>query len=234
MSFRFKQFTIHQDQAAMKVCTDSCILGAYIRLESQNVRHILDIGTGTGLLALMLAQRTTAQIDAVEIDEAAFRQAELNVLKSPFASQIKVWHKAIQAFFPDKKYDLIVSNPPFFYKNFPSTNQAKNKALHQNTLTFDQLLEALTRLLAPKGIFYVLLPHYEMRILVEKAQKFGIFLQNELVIFNNPAQKPFRKISAMGFEPNVPITTQILTIKDANQHYTAEFKELLKEYYLIF
>ena len=114
--FQFKQFTIHQDKCAMKVCTDACLFGAFVANEIQDktINHILDIGAGTGLLSLMLAQKSNAAIDAVEIDKSTYEQAEENISQSSWKEKITVYNSGIADFYSNYKYDLIISNPPFF------------------------------------------------------------------------------------------------------------------------
>ena len=144
--FKFKQFTIDQDQCAMKVCTDSCLFGAwvaeYLEQEKNSLKTILDIGTGTGLLSLMLAQKTTANIDAVEIEEAASLQASNNFLASPWNNRLQVYHAPIQLFKPihPKSYVFIICNPPFYENNLKTDNQLKNLALHSEALSLANLI----------------------------------------------------------------------------------------------
>ena len=126
--FQFKQFTIHQDKCAMKVCTDACMLGAWTagKLGGSGINNILDIGCGTGLLSLMLSQKINASIDAVEIDADAAKQAGENISASPWAANIRVIHTSLQEFMPKKKYDLIICNPPFYENDLRSEHENKN------------------------------------------------------------------------------------------------------------
>src|SRR5437868_5022622 len=139
--FQFKQFIIQQDNCAMKVCTDACLFGAYIANELQSipVNTILDIGAGTGLLSLMLAQKTTAVIDAVEIDNAAFEQAKENIAASPWKEKINTYHADISTFKTGKRYEHIISNPPFFEDDLRSNDEKKNFAKHDSSLTLENL-----------------------------------------------------------------------------------------------
>ncbi|GAB3768870.1 methyltransferase [Spirosoma horti] len=250
--FSFKQFTIQQDRTAMKVCTDACVLGAYAEvtgIESTDagglVKRILDIGTGTGLLALMTAQRNQrAQIDAVEVDEAAFGQAQENVVASPFAERVHVWHSRIQDFEPADRYDRILTNPPFYTNHLRSPDSAVNRALHTDELPFPELIEAVVRLMKPDGQWWVLLPPYETEKLAILAEQAGLHAYKRLLLRHN-AQKPaFRIITGFSFEERYP-EEETLTIYEPKkttdlpenrlaETYTSEFRTLLREFYLIF
>lgn len=230
--FRFKQFQVNQDQTAMKVCTDACVLGAYV--QAGKARRVLDIGTGTGLLALMLAQRHTAgEFDAVEMNEQACLQARENVQASPFADQIQVHHTSIQAFLPTEKYDLIVTNPPFYTDYLQSGKQAQDNALHTNTLPTGELLEAVTRLLAYEGEAWVLLPPYQMDVLTQEARAWGLYPFHTLRVHSLPTKPVWRVVQGFSFVEQ-PITAKTLFVSDSPQVYSQDFTALLKEYYLNF
>jgi tRNA1Val (adenine37-N6)-methyltransferase len=173
--FQFKQFTIHQDQCAMKVSTDACILGAWV--DVAQAENILDIGAGTGLLSLMMAQRSTACIDAVELDTPAFEQAKSNIAESNWGDRVEVFLGKIQDFSSDKKYDYIVSNPPFYQNHLKSEKVQKNQAHHTETLSFEELLDSVLRLRTTSGKFAVLLPAYEAKVLEDLAVSKGFFLK---------------------------------------------------------
>ncbi|MFT4033124.1 MAG: methyltransferase [Siphonobacter sp.] len=232
--FRFKQFTIHQDQAAMKVCTDACVLGAWANVTK--AKRILDIGTGTGLLALMLAQRLPgAHIDAVEIDTASATQARQNVSESPFAEAITVIESSIQDFTTDYPYDLIISNPPFFQNSLRSPDNKRNRAAHDEQLSLGELAAVAQKLLAPRGTFTVLLPPYESGLLENECQKVNLFLTCQLTLRHSPKKTPFRLIrSYQKTSSNQSIEKEVLCIQDENGQYTPDFVTLLQAYYLIF
>ncbi|WP_259014249.1 tRNA1(Val) (adenine(37)-N6)-methyltransferase [Emticicia fluvialis] len=237
--FQFKQFIIHQDQCAMKVCTDACILGAYA--EQENAQRILDIGAGTGLLSLMLAQRTEAKIDAVEIDEAAYKQANRNITESKFAHKVWLQHQSIQNFSQQNqdsdraRYDLIISNPPFYQNSLQSPDEPTSKALHATTLTLEELTDAVIQLLKPDGRFIVLLPPFEARQLAEVAQKKALYLSKRLLIQHNPQKQVFRHIMTFGKTPEAAYAEETLVIHEKETGaYSEKFRNLLSDYYTIF
>ncbi|WP_332367696.1 tRNA1(Val) (adenine(37)-N6)-methyltransferase [Spirosoma telluris] len=200
----------------MKVCTDACVLGAYADVGLGG--RVLDIGTGTGLLALMAAQRNpTATIDAVEVDEAAFGQATENVLASPFAERVAVVHQRIQDFGDARIYNRILTNPPFYTNHLRSPDAAANRALHTGELPFAELIEAVVRLMKSDGQWWVLLPPYETGKLAELARAIGLNPFKRLLLKHN-AQKPvFRVITGFSFGLVNSTKKQCLFTKPANE-----------------
>jgi len=233
--FQFKQFTVYQDACAMKVCTDACIFGAYLSsvLHSRELHanNFLDIGAGTGLLSLMMAQNTTGILDAIEIDEAAFVQAKQNIDQSPWKERITILNEDALAFNPGKKYDCILSNPPFFEGDLKSGNQQKDAAKHDTTLTLEQLLQVINRHLSPTGIFAVLLPYHRLDYFIEIAQEAGHFLNQSFLVKHTEAHPFFRGILLFS-NTQSPIEKQELAIKNKTGNYTPEFCELMQPYYL--
>ena len=217
----------------MKVCTDSCVLGAWANVK--DAEQILDIGTGTGLLTLMVAQRSEAKITAVEIDAAAAAQAEENFADSPWKNRIVLAQKSLQQFGQEnqQQFDVIICNPPFFQASLKSPNQAKTIAKHTQELPFEDLLHFVKRFLTPEGIFYLLLPPAEAEIFRNLALKEKLFSVKELQLFTQPGGKHLRTIYAYSFQEK-PSENQSLIIRNPDQTYTSEFAELLKDYYLIF
>lgn len=224
---------MQQDQCAMKVCTDACILGAYADVE--RAASILDIGTGTGVIALMAAQRSLATIDAVEIETGAYRQATANVQQSPFANRIRVFHEPIQLFNPEptRRYDVILSNPPFFRNHLRSDDPSRNVALHNDNLSLEELLQTAARLLAPSGKFSVLLPPYEANTLERYACSVGMFATRKLFIRHSTRHPVFRVIATYAGTPE-PTAEEELSIYQSGSQYTEAFQALLKAYYLAF
>lgn len=219
---------------AMKVCTDACIFGAFIQAE--NPLYVLDIGTGTGLLALMLAQRfTDGHIDAIDIDAEAYIQAKENIAHSSWANRIKIFHRSIQEFRKNssRKYDLIVSNPPFFSDHLKSGNRQKNIALHNDTLSSEDLIVSVKHFLSAHGMFYILLPEWEAEQFDKLAQQEEFSLSRQLIIRDNKNKKVIRIVSGYQFTPSIPYISELI-IKENSGAYTAEFRDLLKDFYLNF
>jgi tRNA1Val (adenine37-N6)-methyltransferase len=239
--FQFKKFRIEQAQTAMKVSTEACILGAVVNVD--NAQNTLDIGTGTGLLTLMLAQKNEKlKITAVEIEENAFKQAQKNILNASFPNEIVVEYCSIQDFerafdveFQRKKatlFDVIVSNPPFYKNSLLSNNPLKNLAHHIQSLDFEELVESIFHLLAPNGSAWILLPAPEMEIFIKICESKNIFVKSSLSIHHSSKHKILRKINT--FVKNKTHETQYtsLFIKDENNLYSTDFQELMKDYYL--
>jgi tRNA1Val (adenine37-N6)-methyltransferase len=229
--FTFKKFTIHQDQTAMKVTTDSCILGAYT--DVRGAKSILDIGTGTGLLSLMIAQRSEAKIDTIEIDKSAYNQAVVNVNESIFKEKITIHNSSIQDYISEKFYDLIISNPPFFQNHLKSETESRNNSLHTDTLSFEDLLSSVLRLLSPNGTFVVLLPMYESSVFEQLAILQELYPQKKLTIHHRKGSKILRIITTFG-RIKKEIINEELIIKNPDESYTPDFQVLLRDYYLIF
>ena len=220
----------------MKVCTDACVFGAWA--DSTGANQILDIGTGTGLLSLMAAQRNEkAQIDTVEIDPAAAGQARENIGSSPFAERIKVFQKPIQDFNPAYRYDAILINPPFFQSDLRSPDARINQAHHAESLTFSELLTAVARLLEVGGTWHVLLPPDENKTLLDMAQEQGWAKQRELTLYHTFARAPFRVMTTFVKSPLTEennFSEQLAIFESDGKTHTLAFRELLQEFYLNF
>jgi tRNA1Val (adenine37-N6)-methyltransferase len=175
--FQFKQFNINQERCAMKIGTDAVLLGAWCPINN-NPFSILDIGAGTGILSLMLAQRSTAeQIDALEIDESAYEQAVENFEGSPWGDRLFCFHAGLDEFVddPEDEYDLIVSNPPFFSEDYRSANEQRDLARFQEAMPFEELVEAADLLLSENGIFSVIIPFNEEDRFIELCAEVELF-----------------------------------------------------------
>lgn len=231
--FQFKQFTIRHDKCAMKVGTDGVLLGAWAGIESCN--RILDIGTGTGLIAMMLAQRSKAVIDAIDIDAEACLQAQENAESSPFAERIKIRHSALSDFAQTDTglYDLIVSNPPYFVDSLKCPDQKRNTARHTDTLTLEDLLQDSRKLLAPQGRIALILPYDLKKRLADCIRTQNLFLSKETSVIPVPGAEPKRLLAELTAEPPVfPTFSSQLTIEIARHQYTDEYVSLTKDFYL--
>ncbi|GEO03049.1 tRNA1(Val) (adenine(37)-N6)-methyltransferase [Adhaeribacter aerolatus] len=232
--FRFKQFLVKQDKCAMKVCTDSCILGAYAPVAE--AKTILDIGTGTGLLALMTAQRSEAQIQAIEIDALAAVQARENIAASPWADRISVYHQSLQEFAQHNQtlFDVIICNPPFYAASHKSPDKARNLAMHSHEFSLAELVHFSERFLSPNGCLFVLLPPAESRHLFALAENENLHLHSALQIFTATNGKHIRTVQEFSRNPATSVLSQDLFIRNPDNSYTPAFQQLLREYYLIF
>lgn len=227
--FRFKQFTVHQEGSAMKVCTDACIQGAFTAARLPVVSRLLDIGTGSGLLSLMLAQQTSAAIDAIELDAQAALQAAANFNSSPWGDRLKVIQQDVRAF-SGGPYPFIITNPPFYENDLKSANAKRNAAMHATSLGYEELLTVIKGLLTNDGAFSVLLPYdgfQRFRLLAEAA---GFTLRELLEVRQTPSHCFFRAVGIFG-APGV-LRASEMSVYDGQQQYTREFSALLKEYYL--
>lgn len=219
----------------MKVCTDSCLFGAWIAAEIEqkkiNAETILDIGTGTGLLSLMLAQKTNASIDAVEIDTNAFEQATGNIKASPWHERIKLFHSNIKNFNPGFKYDLIISNPPFYENDLLPADEGKNISKHSAALSLEELIIITKNILNKDGIFTVLLPWHRTKSFENIASKYSLFIKEKMRVKQTTSHNYFRTLLILQKAKAATKETE-LTIKDIGNRYSNEFKSLLKDYYL--
>ena len=233
--FRFKQFIIHQEKTSMKVCTDSCLFGAWIALMLEEkklaAKNILDIGTGTGLLSLMLAQKTDAAIDAIEINKLSFEEATTNFSESKWASQLQAHHSDIKNYRSGTQYDFIISNPPFFENDLLSRHPEKNIAKHQAGLTLENLLNAVTTLSESEGHFAVLLPYHRVDHFIVSAAENGLILQESVFVKQTPRHSFFRGMLLFGWK-QATVSQKELTIKDIDDNYSEELINLLSDYYL--
>jgi tRNA1Val (adenine37-N6)-methyltransferase len=233
--FRFKEFTIHQQQAGMKVSTDSCLFGAWCAQELRSMdpvpATILDIGTGTGLLLLMLAQQSMARLEGVELDLPSFEQAVENIRLSKWNDRIQLYNQDIRSFRSEIQYDLIVSNPPFYESSLKSENIQRNRALHDVGLKLDELLECVEYLLKPTGFFAVLLPFQRAEPFIQMAVNSKLYLYRRMDVRQTPMHKQFRSMLLFSKKAK-DLLQQEITIKDEKQHYTNDFANLLRDYYL--
>lgn len=220
----------------MKVCTDACLFGAWTATKLQkwlpHCENILDIGTGTGLLSLMLAQKTNAQIDAIELDAPAAAQAARNFAASPWKEKLQVLHGSANEHPFSKKYDLIIANPPFYEDDLHSPDHNRNAAMHDTTLTLDELIGVIKKNLADDGYAAVLLPFHRTGIMATKALRADLHVIERLYARQTPVHPFFRSFLLLSRYGAAEAAEQELSIHNTERKYTPEFMELLKDYYL--
>lgn len=245
--FQFKQFTIHQDRTAMKVGTDGVLLGAWAPILSSTQR-LLDIGTGTGLIALMLAQRmlkennnSTFKIDAIDIDQSSIEQATENINNSPFARFVTTHFTSLQDYSPSEKYDAIVCNPPYFVASLKCPDANRTQARHTDSLSFNDLLQHSARLLNSEGTLSVILPVNEGNQLIQLAPQYGFSLTKLVHIHPTPTSDPKRLLirlqitdnkSQIAIPQSLNASKSSLTIELARHQYTDEYIALTRDFYL--
>ncbi len=234
--FFFKEFTIHQEKAAMKVGTDGVLLGAWCSLD-HHPETILDIGSGTGLIALMIAQRSNAiTIDAVEINEEAYEESVENFERSDWSDRLFCYHSSFQDFVKELKeeeetYDLIISNPPFYSETFDSINTARNTARFTASLSFQNLITGTAEILSQTGIFAVIVPRKEEQAFVSIALESNLFLVRVCRVKGHINATIKRSLLEFSFQQK-PTIAQELVIETARHQYTTEYTSLVKDFYL--
>ena len=231
--FRFKQFTIHQDRCAMKVGTDGVLLGAWADVHDKT--QVLDIGTGTGLIALMMAQRNpNALVDAIEIDADAAKQARQNASNSPFHKNIAVHETPLHSFETERKYDLIISNPPFFSNVTKNSNNSKSTARHDDLLSSEEILLFSKKHLTENGALNVIYPIENAEKMIQQAENNGLLLTRKCTISPTP-EKPAHRMMLTFEKEKKDCVHEKLIIEDKGRHgYSSKYIELTKAFYLNF
>ncbi|MBL6662518.1 MAG: methyltransferase [Flavobacteriales bacterium] len=231
MRFHFKSFSIKQEQSAMKVGTDGVLLGAWTK-PSSYPHQILDIGTGTGLVAIMLAQRfTRSQIHAIEIDQASAEEALFNAQSSPWSERLNISHCALQNYNPSIKYDLIVSNPPYFRNTTPSQNLARATARNNDNLSLEYLVEKSHKLLNENGELDLIIPSNEFATIQSLAEKFNFYI-NKLCWVRGNHQSPIKRLLIALNKNKEILEEKNLTIEKSRHNYTQDYKNLCQDFYL--
>lgn len=230
MIFRFKQFELDQSECAMKVGTDGVLLGAWCK---EMKGSALDIGTGTGLIALMLAQRNKdIMIDAVEIDQKAFKQASRNFEQSIWYDRIHCFKENILRYPNSAKYDLIVCNPPYFMNSTKASNSQRTIARHTDELSHEGLINSVKRLLNNEGVFSIILPINEGKTFQELAFKNMLFLHRVCTVYPTPIKNPKRLLMEFSLQEG-SLTEESIVIEQGNRHeYSKDYITLTKDFYL--
>lgn len=221
----------------MKVTTDGCLFGAWAgriaRSRESEVRNVLDIGTGTGLLSLMFVQQNPdVTIDAIEIDKDAYEQAKENIAASPWKDRIHVFNADVKNHEFDKKYDAVICNPPFYENELKSTNTKKNTAHHSSDLTLSELLDTAKKVLSDEGMFFFLFPYKRKDEIENFLTEHSLFIHEIVLVKQSVRHDAFRVMIAGGLHRPGGITTKEISVRNEKEEYTAEFVSLLKDYYL--
>lgn len=227
--FSFKRFTVYHDKCAMKVGTDGVLLGAWTHVDTS--QRILDIGTGSGLVALMLAQRCEASITAIDIDSEAVEQAQINIDASDWKERMEVSHTDLCKFSPEHLFDTIVSNPPYFVDSLKCSDIQRNTARHNDTLTSEQLFGNVSRMLCEEGEFSLVLPFEQTESAISIGEKYGLYPTRHTRVITRPGLPPKRSLLAFKKHPEEYIP-QDLVIELERHVYSKEYIALTKEFYL--
>jgi tRNA1Val (adenine37-N6)-methyltransferase len=234
--FKFKEFTVEQDKVAMKVGTDGVLLGAWCSVDKYP-DTILDVGAGSGVVALMIAQRSDAMtIDAVEVDENAYEQAVENFEKSDWGDRLYCYNATFQEFADEiateeERYDLIVSNPPFYTDSFESEDVSRNKARFTSSLPFEELLVGISKILSENGIFSTIIPFKEEINFIKMAKEHDLFLNKVCRVQGNTKSEVKRSLLSFSFQEKEIQETHLI-IEIARHQYTEDYIKLTKDFYL--
>jgi len=230
--FQFKEFIIRQDKCAMKVSTEACILGAWFARQKNDARNVLDIGSGTGLLMLMLAQQWQGVFHGIEIDPRGAGQLQENIDSSPWKDSCKVFEGDVRSYPLPVAYDFIITNPPFYEQQLKSSNHAINLARHSSSLSLEELLTVIDNHLTTEGHFGIILPTGRAVQFENMAKEKGFKLIEKLEISHSPSHTPFRSILHLSRKENGREIHSTLYIRDSAGNYSADFIQLMKDYYL--
>ncbi len=231
--FRYKQFNIRQDNTAMKIGTDGTLLGAWVDVSKANT--ILDIGTGTGVIALMVAQRNLeAKVTAVEISEDAIIDATFNIQESPWADRVELISTSLQRFQSMDKYDVIVSNPPFFENSLKAETTNRNNARHTDSLHYSEILDFAQIHLSENGILAMILPVENAEKCIEMSSKYGLYLKRKTWVKPVPHKAPHRIVFELTNVFVEQVVNDELIIETGKRHdYTADYIALTNAFYII-
>jgi tRNA1Val (adenine37-N6)-methyltransferase len=231
MAFRFKQFIAEDDRSTMRIGTDAILLGSWA--EPGQAQSILEIGTGCGVISLMLAQRTNAKIDAIDIDEESVFQAGSNFLQSLWRERLNAICISLQDFIhnSDQKYDLVITNPPFFMGSLPSPDARKNRARHANHLSRQELLAGITTFLNGDGVFLVILPVEEFRKFTTLAETTGLFIRKIMKVRPKPGKPVNRIMGDFGFQDCAVPSMEEIVIRNEDNSFTTEYIAFTDAYY---
>lgn len=232
--FRFKQFTIYQEKTAMKVGTDGVLLGAWANINQ--AEKVLDVGTGTGLIAIMMAQRSSGKIHAIETKKKAYQQAKENINNCPWADRIQIHHTSFQDYVLHTNclYDLIVSNPPYFGDSLSPPAKDREQARHTKTLSHDDLIKGSLKILNYNGLLSVILPYREGCSFIRLAENNGLYCIRKTYVKPNPNKNPKRLLLEFSYHPGEPAENHLVIEKSGRHDFTKEYRMLTGDFYLYF
>jgi tRNA1Val (adenine37-N6)-methyltransferase len=230
--FQFKQFKIDQSDCAMKVTTDASLFGAWLAAQSRQTEHALDIGGGTGLLSLMLAQKNETKIDVIEIEQRCFDQMKKNIEHTEWTSRIQCILQDVRNYSAKVRYSIIFSNPPFHQGQLRSVDSAINLARHGDELTLELLFRKVYELLSENGVFYLLGPAYRDDETISIASHVEMYLKTRVIVKQSVHHEPFRIMYAFSKIKHSAYVMDEIIIKDSKDQYTEKFVDYLRDYYL--
>ncbi len=231
MAFQFKQFSVEDNKSTMKVGTDAVLLGAWTKI--QNTKTILEIGTGSGVISIMLAQRSEVKIEAIDIDKSSVNQASDNFKISPWNKHLAAKHFSLKEFIIESKnqYDLIVSNPPFFIDSLKSPNKNKTRSKHTDELSYSDLIQGLIHFLSPQGRACLILPFTESKSFINLARLENIYLNKQLLIKPKKSKQANRILMEFSFSKTTLEKDEIY-LRKADNSFSDKYKNMSKDYYL--
>jgi len=229
--FKFKQFIVHHDRCSMKVGTDSVLLGAWVNVKG--IKNILEVGAGSGVISLMLAQRTTADtnIEAIEIEKEDVLQAKENIARSPWPEKITTYHLAFQNFTSSKLFDLVISNPPYFNNSHLPPSEKRSQARHTGSLSYASLISLTIKLLNPSGKLAVILPFEEGKQFQSLAKEKNLHASRILAFHSREGKPQERWLFEFAFGPT-ELSTEKLILHEVGEDWTEDYKVLMKDFYL--
>lgn len=229
--FKFKQFQVWHNECAMKVGTDAVLLGAWVNL--QNATSVLDVGTGCGIIALMCAQRSDAFIEAVESDKNSVIQAKDNFAKSPWHSRLTACHESFAAFTSSRKFDVIVSNPPYFRNSLKPPDTLRSAARHDDNLSYETLIRHSAKLCSARSRLSVIIPYADLGYFTGIAALNGFWLQRNTLVYSRPGERAVRCLLEFSANRcNTPVTETLNIRKVQSNAYSDEYTALTREFYL--
>lgn len=228
--FHFKQFSINHHNSTMKVGTDAILLGVWS--DVNNAEYILDVGTGSGVIALLMAARSKAMVDSVELDEQSVIEARDNFTKSPFADRLAIYREDFISFakVTKQKYDIVITNPPFFSNALLPDNQSRKAARHINGLSNDKLCDGVSRLLSKNGVFCLVLPENQSYSFIKTAKEHNLYLYRQQLVYPVSNSKPNRINMELRHNKASKVITEEIFIRDENGNHTDQYKDFTKDY----